>query len=107
MIVGVFQRHTWLGVLAAMGVILSAGYILWMYKRVATGPAPAIEAVPDMTGREKLVVAPIIAAFLLLGFFPKPVLDVLEPAVQQTLQHVGVSDPAPAVDTATAKGSGR
>ena len=53
------------------------------------------------------VVAPIIAAFLVLGFFPQPVLDVLEPAVQQTMQTVGVADPAPAVDTATAKGSGR
>ena len=51
--------------------------------------------------------APILAAFLLLGFFPKPVLDVLEPAVQQSLQHVGATDPAPAVDTATAEGSGR
>ena len=107
-IVGVFQRHPWLGVLAATGVILSSAYILWMYKRVATGPAPAqLAPVVDMTGREKLVVAPLIAAFLLLGFFPKPVLDVLEPAVQQTLQHVGVSDPTPALDTATAKGSGR
>lgn len=110
-IVGVFQRHAWLGVLAALGVILSAAYILWMYKRVATGPVtePELAATPDMTLREKLVVAPLIAAFLLLGFFPKPVLDVLEPAVQQTLQHVGVSDPAPTVqtDTANAQGSGR
>ncbi|MDO5739608.1 MAG: NADH-quinone oxidoreductase subunit M [Ornithinimicrobium sp.] len=106
-IVGVFQRHAWVGVLAATGVILSSTYILWMYKRVATGPDPQRSDVPDMTGREKWVVAPLIAAFLLLGFFPKPVLDVLEPAVEQTLNYVGVPAPAPAIDTATAEGTGR
>ena len=52
-----------------------------------------------MTGREKWVVAPLIAAFLVLGFYPKPVLDLLEPAVEQTMQSVGVADPAPVVDT--------
>ena len=48
-----------------------------------------------MTGREKLVVAPIIAAFLVLGFFPKPVLDLVNPAVDRTLSIVGVTDPTP------------
>ncbi|SOC55930.1 NADH-quinone oxidoreductase subunit M [Ornithinimicrobium cerasi] len=105
-IVGLFQRYSWVGVIAATGVILAAVYILVMYRRIATGPRPDID-VPDMTRREKFVVAPIIAAFLVLGFFPKPVLDLLEPAVQQTLQHVGVTDPAPAIDTATAEGSDR
>jgi NADH-quinone oxidoreductase subunit M len=106
-VVGVFQRYTWVGVIAATGVVLAALYMLLMYQRIATGPRPVMAEVPDMTGREKLVVAPILAAFLLLGFFPKPVLDVLEPAVQQSLQHVGATDPAPAVDTANAEGSGR
>ena len=105
-IVGLFERHPWVGVVAATGVVWAATYILVMYKRIATGPRPELD-VPDMTGREKFVVAPIIAAFLVLGFFPKPVLDLLEPAVQQTLQHVGISDPAPAIDTTTAEGSGR
>ena len=82
-----------------------------MYQRLATGPRTedgerAQHAIPDMTGREKWVVAPLIAAFLVLGFYPKPVLDVLEPAVTHTLQTVGVSDPEPTVAT-TAEGSGR
>ncbi|MFX0538948.1 NADH-quinone oxidoreductase subunit M [Ornithinimicrobium sp. Y1847] len=109
-IAGLFQRHTWLGIAAATGVILAAVYILVMYKRVATGPRPDLQ-VPDMNMREKWVVAPIIAAFLFLGFYPKPVLELLEPAVQQTLQHVGVSDPAPTIDSAldgaNHEGSGR
>ncbi|MFK5635050.1 MULTISPECIES: NADH-quinone oxidoreductase subunit M [unclassified Ornithinimicrobium] len=106
-IVGVFQSHPWIGLLSIVGVILAAVYILRMYSMIATGPRPDLPHVPDMTGREKLVVAPIIAAFLVLGFFPKPVLDLLEPAVQQTLQHVGVTDPAPTVDSAHAEGNGR
>ncbi len=106
-VVGVFENYPWLGVLGAFGVVLSALYMLLMYQRIATGPRPVLAEVPDMTGREKLVVAPIIVAFLALGFFPKPVLDVLEPAVQQSLQQVGVQDSVPAVDTANAEGSGR
>ena len=110
-IIGTFQRHPWLGLIAALGVILAAVYILVMYQRLATGPRTedgerAQHAIPDMTGREKWVVAPLIAAFLVLGFYPKPVLDVLEPAVTHTLQTVGVSDPEPTVAT-TAEGSGR
>lgn len=104
-IVGTFGRHPWLAVISALGVILAAVYILVMYQKVATGPKPVgpeVEGIPDMTRREKWVVAPIIAAFLVLGFYPKPVLDLLEPAVQQTLQTVGISDPAPAVDTGLA-----
>ncbi|WP_168582150.1 NADH-quinone oxidoreductase subunit M [Gephyromycinifex aptenodytis] len=54
----------------------------------------------DLDGREKLVVAPLIALFLVLGCYPKPVLDVINPAVEKTLQYVGVADPAPAVGAA-------
>ncbi len=94
-IVGTFQRHPVFAILAATGVILAALYILLLYQRVATGPAPEGLAArtPDLSLREKWVVAPLIAAFLVLGFYPRPVLDLLEPAVQSTLQQVGVSEP--------------
>ena len=49
----------------------------------------------DMSGREKWVVAPLIVLMLGLGFYPKPVLDAIRPAVNTTLQYVGVTDPAP------------
>ncbi len=49
----------------------------------------------DLSIREKVVVVPIIASFILLGFFPKPVLDILNPAVDRTLTYVGVTDPTP------------
>jgi NADH-quinone oxidoreductase subunit M len=102
-VVGTFQRYKVPAVIATTGIILAALYILLMYKRMMTGPTPELEGVvPDISLREKLVVAPLIAAFLVLGFYPKPALDLLNPAVKATLQHVGVSDPAP---TSAADGS--
>jgi NADH-quinone oxidoreductase subunit M len=104
-IIGTFQTYPVFAVIGATGVILAALYILLWYQRVATGPAAPelVTATPDMSLREKVVVAPLIVAFLVLGFYPKPALDLLEPAVQTTLQHVGVSDPAPT--DAAAEGS--
>lgn len=96
-IIGTFQTYPVYSVIGTMGVVLAALYILLLYKKVATGPAPTewVGKTFDMNGREKLVVAPLIAAFLILGFYPKPVTELLEPAVQTTLQNVGVENPAP------------
>ncbi len=96
---GTFMRYRWAAVIAAIGIVLAALYILLMYQRVMTGPRPTFaegETPRDLSLREKLVVAPIIASFVLLGFYPKPVLDLVNPAVDRTLQIVGVTDPAPA-----------
>ena len=94
---GTFQRYKGVGAIATVAIVLAAIYILWLYKRVMTGPKPAGVHAPDLGWREKFVVAPLIASFLILGVYPKPVLDVLNPAVQRVLTEVGVSDPAPAV----------
>jgi NADH-quinone oxidoreductase subunit M len=95
-LVGTFQRYEAVAVIATAGIVLAALYILLMVKRMMTGPKPELEApVRDITTREKLVVAPLIAAFLVLGFYPKPALDLLNPAVATTLKYVGVTDPAP------------
>ena len=94
--VGTFQRYRIATVLATLGIILAALYILLMYQRMMTGPKPeSLAGTPDMSHRERWVVAPLIAAFLVLGFYPKPVLDVINPAVARTLHYVGVTDPAP------------
>lgn len=96
---GTFMRYRWAAVIAAVGIVLAALYILLMYQRVMTGPRPSFaegEAPRDLSWREKAVVAPIIASFVLLGLYPKPVLDLVNPAVDRTLQIVGVTDPAPA-----------
>ncbi len=105
-LVGTFQRYRVAAVVATLGIVLAALYILLAYKRMMTGPRPELaSAVPDLGLREKLVVAPVIAVLLVLGFYPKPLLDVLNPAVSQTLQYVGVSDPAPSAPAAAISGS--
>ena len=64
-----------------------------------TGPLkPGCEGVRDVTGREVIAIAPLIALIIALGVFPAPVLDVINPAVNQTLAAVGVEDPAVGVN---------
>jgi NADH-quinone oxidoreductase subunit M len=105
-LVGTFQTSPWAAGFAVFGTVLAALYILLMYQRIFTGPRPTFadggEPV-DLSWREKAVAIPIIASFLVLGFYPKPVLDLVNPAVSQTLQIVGVSDPAPTHATGSAQ----
>jgi len=101
-LIGTFTVHKAYAVVATFGIILAAGYVLWMVQRTTQGtPNPALTEVPamhkDITLREKVVVAPLILLIVLLGFYPKPLTDVINPAVEATLQDVGVRDPAPTV----------
>ncbi len=94
--IGTYQRFPAAALLALPGVVLAAVYVLWMYKRMMTGPRPDLGiSIPDISVREKVVVVPIVVAILALGFYPKPALDLINPAVADTLTHVGVEDPAP------------
>jgi NADH-quinone oxidoreductase subunit M len=100
-LIGTFTVNKTVAAIATFGIILAAGYVLWMFQRTMQGRLnPALAEVSglrrDLTGREALVVAPLIALLLVLGFYPKPVLDVINPAVTHTLQtDLGVRDPAP------------
>ena len=94
---GTFMRYEAAAVIATLGIVLAALYILLMYQRTMTGPEAELRrgrGAARPVDREKVVVVPLIAAFLVLGFFPKPVLDVLNPAVDRTLTYVGVTDPS-------------
>ena len=105
MLVGTFTRYPAAAVVATVGIILAALYILLTYQRMFTGPAREFAAGwRDLDAREAWVVAPLIAVIIALGFFPKPVLDVLNPAVERTMQQVGVTDPAPTVAGRHARG---
>jgi NADH-quinone oxidoreductase subunit M len=99
-LIGTFTVHSTYAVIATTGIILSAAYVLWMIQRTTHGtPNPALAEVPamskDITLREKVVVAPLILLLLILGFYPKPVTDVINPAVQATMHDVGTTDPGP------------
>ena len=92
-LIGVFQVNVTVAVIATVGIILAACYVLWMVQRTTQGALnPALSGVAsmrrDLTAREMVVVAPLVALILALGFYPKPVLDVINPAVERTLTHV-------------------
>jgi NADH-quinone oxidoreductase subunit M len=72
-----------------------------MYQRTMTGPVrPGIEAIHDLRAREVLALAPLLVLIIGFGLFPKPLIDVIEPAVANTLSHVGAEDPGPSVTEA-------
>ncbi|WFE37954.1 NADH-quinone oxidoreductase subunit M [Micromonospora sp. WMMD998] len=101
-LIGTFTVNKPVAVIATVGIILAAAYVLWMVQRTTQGTLnPALAESEgmrrDLSLREKVVVAPLIALIVLLGFYPKPVTDVINPAVQATMQDVGKSDPAPEV----------
>jgi NADH-quinone oxidoreductase subunit M len=97
-LIGTFTRYPVFAIFAALALVLSALYILWAYQRMMTGPVTAgNDKLRDLVPRELLVIAPLIALLLVLGIYPKPALDVIDPSVGHTLTTIGVQDPAPRV----------
>jgi NADH-quinone oxidoreductase subunit M len=95
-LVGSFQRYKVATVFATTGIILAALYILLAYQRTMQGPlSKAHEAMKDLNVREVAALAPLIALMLVLGFYPKPVTDIINPAVRATMRDVGAHDPVP------------
>jgi len=85
----VYQANTWVAVAAASGVILSAGYALWLYRRVVFGQLikESLKHIKDMDAREKLMIAPLLVMTLLLGVYPSLVTDIIGPSVDNLLTH--------------------
>jgi NADH-quinone oxidoreductase subunit M len=97
-LVGTYTRYPVAAVIATLGIVLAAIYVLLWYQRVATGPATEkVKGFKDLGRREMFAIAPLIALIIAIGFFPKPLLDVINPAVTRTLHEVGQTDPAPTV----------
>ncbi len=88
-IVGTFISSHVFGVLAAVGVVLSAIYLLWSYQRAFQGDPPERwKHLKDIGRREAVLVAPLIAVMFLIGLFPKPFLDRIEPTTNGIVQQV-------------------
>ena len=83
---------------ATTGVVLGAVYMLWMYRRVIFGPLsnPANAKMQDLNARELLLLAPILFLIVLMGVYPQPFLQRMQPAVEQTLQKIAVVSSVPA-----------
>jgi NADH-quinone oxidoreductase subunit M len=106
---GTFITHRWWAVVAVLGVIVSAIYLLWAYQQVFHGvPRAADEKTRDLTWLERLVIAPLIILIIFLGVYPKPVLDRIDPSVNQLVAHVQsvTGHSQPAVATTGTAGTG-
>ena len=100
-LIAAFDYHWWVGAIAVTGIVLAAIYVLWLYQRTMTGPAvPGDEKMRDLGRRELTAVVPLIAALVLFGFYPMPMLDAVNPTVDTLLEHVGVTDDPPTVPVA-------
>jgi NADH-quinone oxidoreductase subunit M len=105
-LIAAFQHHWWTGAIAVTAIVWTAWYILWRNQRTTTGPdrGGGREAeTPDLDRREVGTLAPLFVALIVFGFFPMPLLKVINPYVDDTLQHVGVHDPSPTVAIAPAE----
>ncbi|MFH8566938.1 NADH-quinone oxidoreductase subunit M [Streptomyces sp. NPDC017993] len=106
-LVGTFSRYPVIGIIATAGIVLAALYVLVLYQRTMTGPVKEeVRGMPDLKVRELVVVAPLIALLLFLGVYPKPLTDIVNPAVDHTLSVVDKKDPKPAVRVDAVPGGG-
>ena len=89
-IIGAFQVNTWLAFFAATGVILSAGYALWLYRRVIFGviEKESLKAMADLSRREAIMLFPLVILVILFGVYPAPILDVFGAAVDNLVNQV-------------------
>ena len=83
-----FETNTWVAVLATTGVVLSAGYALWLYRRVVFGPLEkdSLKAIMDIDRREIAILAPLVLLTILFGVYPAPILDVTAASVESLAQ---------------------
>ena len=84
---GAFLHNSWLAIFAATGVILSAAYALFLYRRIIFGALvkPALMTIQDLSAREVAILAPLVVITILMGIYPKPVFDVTTPSVAKLI----------------------
>jgi NADH-quinone oxidoreductase subunit M len=86
-LIGTFRVNTWVAFFATIGIILSASYALWLYRKIALNALvkPALNLITDLTPREIAIFAPLVILTILLGVWPQPVLDVTGPSVENMI----------------------
>ncbi len=88
-LVGAFQVNTWVALLATTGVVLSAGYALWLYRRVIFGTIekPNLTGILDLSLREKVILVPLVVLTIFFGVYPAPIMDVTAASVDQLINN--------------------
>jgi len=100
-LLGAFERYMWVGAVATLGIVITAAYVLRLYQRSMTGPLkPELEGMSDLRGREVTALVPIAVLTIVLGLYPAPLLNVINPAVDKVMTSVGQTDPAPTIRSA-------
>jgi NADH-quinone oxidoreductase subunit M len=89
-LVGAFKANTWVAALAATGLVLSAAYMLYLYRRVIFGKLTkdSLTAILDMNAREIAVFAPLVVLVIFMGVYPGPFLEIMHVSVTNLLTHV-------------------
>ena len=97
-LLGAFQVNAWVCALAALGVILGAAYMLYLYRRIIFGELTkdVLKKIADMSPREWAVFAPLIILTLWMGIYPLPFLDIMHVSVENLLQQVQTAQAAAA-----------
>jgi len=106
-LMGAFQKNTWVAAVAASGVIFSAGYALWLYRRVVFGDLikGSLKTIQDMDARERFIFAPLVVMTILLGVYPSLVTEIISPSTEALIanfnQSLAAADTSAAVQTAS------
>jgi NADH-quinone oxidoreductase subunit M len=86
---GTFLVHRWWAVAATIGVVGAALYLLWAYQQAFHGkPSPSVAQTRDLGWNERIVIAPLLVLIVLLGVYPKPVIDRITPSVNRLVDRV-------------------
>ena len=90
---GAFRVNTWVAVFAATGVILSAAYALWLYRRVVFGALTkdSLKGMLDLSAREKAVIYPLVVLTIFFGVYPAPIFDATAQSVKALVTNVTAS----------------
>src|SRR5207253_10513810 len=100
-LIGTFRVNTWVATLATTGIILSAAYALWLYRKVIFGPLTkaSLATIKDLDYREIVTLGPLVVLTILFGIYPKPVLDLSAASAAQLLENhdraLGAAQTAP------------
>jgi NADH-quinone oxidoreductase subunit M len=100
---GAFEANPWWAGWAALGIILNAGYMLWLYQRMFFGNIenPKNESLKDLKGREWAYMIPLLVMSLWIGVYPKPFLDFIQKPVAGLVRHVRPDYPFPVMSPRT------
>ena len=88
-LVGAYKANSWVAFVATFGVILSAAYALWLYRRVIFGKLEkaSLKNIVDLNTREIAILTPLVVLTILLGVWPAPIIDVTAASVDQLLNN--------------------